>query len=117
MNKFIGAGSLPRNAVLNGNEKKVLRFTLATQNGRNNKNGKARFSFVPCVVFRPSENTQKLLIENGKGLLVRLEGRVHTSKFESKGITRYSTEVIVNENSIQTLAVGGNLETANAGEQ
>jgi len=117
MNKFIGVGSLPRNAVLNGNEKKVLRFTLATQNGRNRKNGKSRFSFVPCIVFRPSENTQKLLIENGKGLPIRLEGRVHTSKFESKGMTKYSTEVIVNENSIQTLAVGGNLEMANAGEQ
>ena len=117
MNKFIGVGSLPRNAVLNGNEKKVLRFTLATQNGRNKKNGKARFSFVPCVIFRPSENTQKLLIENGKGLLIRLEGRVHTSKFESKGITKYSTEVIVNENSVQTLPLADNAGTANAGEQ
>lgn len=103
MNKFIGAGSLPRNAVLNGNENKVLRFTLATQDGRNKRTGKSRLAFVPCVIFRPSENTQHLLMENSKGLLIGLEGRVNTSKFESKGVTKYSTEVIADERSLRIL--------------
>lgn len=113
MNKFIGAGSLPRNAVLNGNEKKVLRFTLTTQYGRNKKTGKSRLAFVPCVIFRPSEDTANLLVENGKGLQIGLEGWVNTSKFESKGITKYSTEVIVDEKSLRVLET----ETMNGQDQ
>jgi len=117
MNKFIGVGSLPRNAVLNGTEKKVLRFTLATRCGQNKKTKKDIWAFVPCVIFRPSENMQKLLMENSKGLLIGLEGRVNTSKFESKGITKYSTEVIADERSLRILQAVVTSETANGKEQ
>jgi len=103
MNRFIGVGTLPRHAILNGNEKKVLRFTLATRYGTNKKIRKDFWAYVPCVIFRPSENTQKLLMENSKGLMLGLEGRVNTSKFESKGVTKYSTEVIVDERSVRIL--------------
>ena len=117
MNRFIGVGSLPRNAVLNGNEKKVLRFTLATRYGQDKKTKKDRCAYVPCVIFRPSENTQNLLVENSKGLLIGLEGRVNTSKFESKGITKYSTEIIVDERSLRILQVVAEYHPANGKEQ
>ncbi len=105
MNKFIGVGTLPRNGVLNGTGKKVLRFTLATYVGENRKTKKALWSFVPCVVFKPSQETVRLLTENTKGLLIGLEGRVNTSKFESRGVTKYSTEVVVDERSIRPLQI------------
>jgi len=108
---------LPRNAILNGNEKKVLRFTLATRYGTNKKTRKDFWAYVPCVIFRPSENTRNLLMENSKGLLIGLEGRVNTSKFESKGITKYSTEVIADERSLRILEVLVGPETANGKEQ
>ena len=112
MNKFIGVGTLPRNAVLNGNEKKVLRFTLATHYGTDKKTQRDFWAYVPCVIFRPSENTKSMLIEKFKGLLIGLEGRVNTSKFESKGVTKYSTEVIVDERSVRILeAVVGSEST------
>lgn len=117
MNKFIGVGSLPRNAVLNGNEKKVLRFTLATRYGQDKKTKKDRCAYVPCVIFRPSENTQNLLMENSKGLQIGLEGRVNTSKFESKGITKYSTEVIVDEKSLRVLEKAIGPEPMNGQDQ
>ena len=42
MNRFTGVGRLARNAIVNGGEKKVLKFTLATNYGMNGKTGKER---------------------------------------------------------------------------
>ena len=95
---------MARNAVLNGGEKKVLKFTLATNYGMNAKTGKERVAFVPCVVFGSAEELAAALTENGKGVLVSVDGRVVTSKFESNGQTKYSTEVAVDKNGIRVLA-------------
>jgi single-stranded DNA-binding protein len=106
MNKFVGVGTLPRNGILNGSEKKVLRFTLATLVGHNKKTKKDLWSYVPCVVFKPTEATIGLLTVDTKGVMIGLEGRVNTSKFETKeGQTKYSTEVIVDQGSIRLLQV------------
>ena len=104
MNRFTGVGRLARNAVVNGGEKKVLKFTLATNYGHNEKTGKERVAFVPCVVFGPAEELAAALTENGNGVLVSVDGRVVTSKFESKGETKYSTEVAVDRNSVKVLS-------------
>ncbi|MEI6150259.1 MAG: single-stranded DNA-binding protein [bacterium] len=113
MNKFIGVGTLPRSGTLNGNEKKVLRFTLATKNGHGGKDKKSYKAFVPCVVFRPSEPAISLLTGDPKGVLIGLEGRVNTSKFETKdGQTKYSTEVIVDERSLEVLELQGIVEAS-----
>ena len=105
MNKFVGSGTLPRNAVIIGSEKKVLRFTLATHLGHNKKTDKELWAYVPCVVFNPAEDTKRLLTENTKGVVIELEGRVNTSKFESKGVTKYSTEVVVDERSVHVVVI------------
>ena len=117
MNKFVGVGTLPRNGILNGSDKKVLRFTLATLVGHNKKTKRDLWSYVPCVVFKPSEATVSLLTVDTKGVMIGLEGRVNTSKFESKGITKYSTEVIADERSLRILQAVIGSETANGKEQ
>ena len=104
MNRFTGVGRLARNAVLNGSEKKALKFTLATNYGHNEKTGKDRVAFVPCVCFGASEDIVKTLTEDGKGVLVSVEGRVVNSRFESKGETKYSTEVVVEKTGLRWLA-------------
>jgi single-stranded DNA-binding protein len=102
MNRFNGVGTLPRAAILNGGEKKVLRFTLRTILGHNNKTNKDRLAFVPCVVFKPTQTLVQMLTEHFDGMTISLEGRVNTSKFETKdGQTKYSTEVIVDQTSIK----------------
>lgn len=104
MNRFTGVGTLPRAAIVNGSEKKVLRFTLRTFLGHNKKTDKDRFAFVPCVVFKPSQALAQMLTEHFDGMVIGLEGRVNTSKFETKeGQTKYSTEVVVDQGSIQPL--------------
>ncbi len=95
---------MPRSGTLNGTEKKVLRFTLATKLPRAGKDQKSRTAYVPCVVFKPSEIAISLLTGDTKGLLIGLEGRVNTSKYETRdGQTKYSTEVIVDDRSLQLL--------------
>jgi len=102
MNRFNGVGSLPRAAVTNGTDKKVLRFTLCTILGHNNKTHKDRLAFVPCVVFKPTRTLVQMLTENYEGMTISLEGRVNTSKFITKdGQKKYSTEVIVDQTSIK----------------
>ena len=113
MNKFVGAGTLPRNGSVIGTEKKVLRFTLATLVGHNKKTKKDLWAYVPCVVFKPSEKIISLLTENTAGLMIGLEGRIKTSKFEtSDHTTRYSTEVVVDARSIELLDVSAVSEAA-----
>lgn len=106
MNKFIGVGTLSRAGIVNGSENKVLRFTLTTLVGYNKKTKKNLWSFVPCVVFKPSESIVDLLTRKAEGVMIGLEGRVNTSKFETKDHTiKYATEVIVEERNIQILQV------------
>lgn len=107
---------MPRSGTLNGTEKNVLRFTLATKLGQSEKDKKPRQAFVPCVVFKPSETASSLLTGDPKGLLIGLEGRVNTSKFETReGQTKYSTEVIVDERSIEVLELQAAGEPAGDG--
>ncbi len=116
MNRFIGVGSLPRPGVLNASKYKVLRFTLATLIGHNKKTNKDRWAYVPCVVFKPTEKTVQLLTVDPKGILIGLEGRVNTSRFESHGQTKYSTEVIADEKSIRALQANVSPEQGQAAE-
>ena len=46
MNNFNGSGRLARNAVLKGNEKKVLLFTIAASS-----EFRKGVDFVPCTIF------------------------------------------------------------------
>lgn len=111
MNKFIGVGTLPRSGTLSGNEKKVLRFTLATRLPGSGKDAKERRAYVPCVLFKPSEVNVALLTGKPKGIRIVLEGRVSTSKFETRdGQTRYSTDVVVDERSIEVIELDGSGE-------
>ena len=105
MNKFTGVGTLPRSAVLHGANRTVLRFTLATRIGFNKKRKKDIWSYVPCVIFRPSDETINLLADDSRSLTIGVEGRVNTSKYESNGQTKYSTEVVVDERSIRLMEV------------
>ena len=115
MNRFMGIGTLPRDGRLNGKEQNVLHFTLTTPLGKNRKTKKERWAFVPCVVFSPSKETVRLLTENTKNLQIGLQGKVSTSRFESKGQTKYSTDVIVDESTIKVVEEDGTSGSATKG--
>ena len=118
MNKFIGVGTLPRSAIQTGSDRQVLRFTLRTFLGYNKKTSKDRWAFVPCVIFKPAEATVNLLVGEQHGVLIGLEGRVNTSKFETQdGKTKYSTEVIVEERSLQLLELHASAPGPEAGSE
>ena len=101
MNKFVAIGRLPRPAVVNGTEEKVVKFTLACCHGHDRAKHRDLVSYVPCVVFQPGPELLELLTEDWQGLVIELEGHVATSKFVSEGHTRYSTEVVVDKNRIR----------------
>ncbi len=96
MNVFIGSGRLVKDAIVHGAENKALKFTIAAKYGYDKTAKLERVEFLPCVIFNPSEALEEHLVKKGKGLFVEFQGRVATSKFESDGATKYSTEVVVN---------------------
>lgn len=104
MNKFTGSGRLTRNAVLNGSDRKALKFTIAATYGYDKENKKDRVEFVPCVLFDPGEKLTEIMTEDGKGMQIELEGRVATSRFERDGEDHYSTEVIVEKRSFKIIS-------------
>ena len=103
MNICAIAGHLARNAVLKGTEKKVLLFTLAAKAGWDDNEQKDRVSYVPVVVFNPSEDLVQSLVNNGKGTYVELEGRVTSSSYEANGERKFTTEVVAFNRSITLL--------------
>ena len=104
MNTFTGSGRLLKNANLNGNENKALNFTIAAKYGYNKDEEKDRVEFIPCVLFKPSERLAEFLTEDGKGTLVEFQGRINTSRYEVKGETKYSTQVVINKCSFNILS-------------
>ncbi len=103
MNVAAIAGRLVRNAVLKGNDRKVLLFTVATQLAHDDNGQKERVAHVPCVVFGPSEDLERSLVQSGQGTHIELEGRIVTSSYESNGERKFTTEVVAFNRSITLL--------------
>lgn len=101
MNTCSISGELVRNAVCHGTNDKAMAFTVAAKYGYNAEEKKDRISFVPCVVFNPDHELVTLLTEKGKGVHLEFEGRVNSSKYDVEGQTRYKTEVVVRNGTIQ----------------
>jgi len=89
--------------VLKGAEKKVLLFTLVATCGWDDTEQKDRVSYVPVVVFNPSEDLVQTLVNRGEGTYIELEGRVVSSSYESKGERKFTTEVVAFNRSITLL--------------
>ena len=101
MNKAIISGRLVKDAIVNGDQRKALRFTIASKYGYDSKQEKERIEFVPCVLFTPPNDKLGIfLVAEGKGVFVEFEGRVHTSHYEADGETKYSTEVVVDKRTL-----------------
>ena len=89
--------------MLKGAEKKVLLFTLVATCGWDDTEQKDRVSYVPVVVFNPSEDLVQTLVNRGEGTYIELEGRVVSSSYESKGERKFTTEVVAFNRSITLL--------------
>jgi len=104
MNIFTGSGRLVKNATAYGNGTPVLKFTIAAKHGYDPKEGKDRVEFIPCVIFKPSDNLGMFLTDEGKGTLVEFQGRISISRYEVDGEKKYSTQVVINKSSFNILS-------------
>lgn len=76
MNLCVLAGRILRDATVKGTERKILRFTVETRDGHDEGETKERLNQVPCVLFGPSPELEQVLIGDGEGRQVELQGRV-----------------------------------------
>jgi len=93
MNIAVIVGVLVGNAVVRGKKTRALVFTVVTQQPNGETEGLV--SHVPCVVFNPPPEMEKLLTTDGKDKHVELQGRISSSRFEANGEPRSNAEVIV----------------------
>ena len=103
MNICVLAGRLVRNAIVKGTDRKVLLFTVATSLWSDENGQTERMTHVPCVVFNPSPDLVKSLVQGGQGTYLELEGRIVTSSYESNGERKFTTEVVAFNRSITLL--------------
>jgi single-stranded DNA-binding protein len=76
MNICIIGGRIVRDALVKGTDRKVVRFTVETRDGRDEGENKEYVNRVPCVLFNPASEIERTLIHQGEGLKVELQGRV-----------------------------------------
>ena len=92
MNKVILIGRLTKDPDLRfaaGTGKAVTRFTMAVN--RPMKKGEA--DFIGCIAFGKTGETIAQYLTKGKPLAIT--GNIRTGSYEKEGITRYTTDVIV----------------------
>lgn len=112
MNVVTLTGRLVQNAVVFGKDNETMKFTVASSGGYDSSSQEARVDYVPCVMFRAPEKLRQLLVAQGKGKPVELQGKVSTSSYEQQGVKRYATEVIVDARNFQLQRTGNSAASA-----
>lgn len=94
MNKAIICGRVTADVdvKLTGSNKKVCRFTLAVDDGKD-ANGERRTQYIDCVAWERSAEFMERYVRKGVRILV--EGRLNKSSYERDGVKHYQTSVIV----------------------
>src|SRR5688500_18966040 len=100
MNICAISGAIHKNAVVRGKKTKALAFTVITRqpavSGNGDTSDETRLSYVPCVIFDPEHEVEELLVTEGAGVHVELQGRIQGSRFEGPNEQeRYNADVIV----------------------
>lgn len=101
MNKVILSGRLTRDAEVNtygkGKEKsKVARFSIAVRDGKDAK-GEPQAQFIRCVAFGALAELIDKFTE--KGQIITVCGRLKNGSYEDEKekITRYTTDVVIED--------------------
>ncbi len=99
MNVCILSGWLMNNALAPKTESHALFFTLVTKFGYDKAARRNLITGVRCVMFDPSPEIEKLLVEKGKKLAVETEGYVRFWRYNAKGGCKLEAEVVVKNDS------------------
>ena len=103
MNKVVLVGRLTRDPEVRYSQgdsaTAVARYTLAVDR-RFRRDGEPTADFIPCVIFgRSAEFAEKYFHQ---GMRVSISGRIQTGSYTNKdGVKVYTTEVIVEDRSLQ----------------
>lgn len=95
MNKVILQGRLTADIEVSGKKTKYANFTLAVRDGVDEE-GNPQAQFIRCVAFNKSAEVLEQFTSKGMPLVVC--GRLKNSSYEDEdGVTKYSTNVIVDD--------------------
>ena len=103
MNKVVLTGRIEGEVKENGSEHRVLFFILAAGSGFKTQTNEEHITYVPCVLFNPKDGLKEKLVSASGTQFIELEGSIRKSSYTKNGEKRYTMEVQVNPNSVQTL--------------
>ncbi len=118
VNKAIILGRLGQNPEISYTQSglAVCKFSIATS--RKQKNGQEVTQWHRCTAFdKAGELITKYV---SKGHMLYIEGEINYSQYEKDGVTRYSTDIIVNQFNFISSGdgrQGGNQNTQQGGGQ
>lgn len=94
LNRMILTGHLTRDPEIRftKDEIPVAKFTVAV-NGIKHKNKEADVQFFNCVAWRGLASIVGEYLK--KGSMVAIEGKLNVKPYESKGVKKYFTEIVV----------------------
>ena len=77
------------------NDLKIGKFRLAVQRNRGKEENKQDVDFIPCTALGKTADFLEKYV--GKGQQIGVVGKLRINRYEKDGMTKTSTEVIVNE--------------------
>lgn len=95
MNSFNGIGRLVKDIeITEKNDIKLGRFTIAIPRSWKNADGNYESDFINCILFNANDYVKNNL---KKGTQVSIEGRIQTRSYETNGVKKYSTDIVVSK--------------------
>ena len=95
MNKVVLTGRVTDDIKAVGKKNKYAAFTIAVRDGLD-EDGEPRAQFIRCVIFNKGAEVLEQFVS--KGMPLSVSGRLSNSSYEDEdGVTRYSTNVIVDD--------------------
>ena len=95
MNSFNGIGRLVKDIeITEKNDIKLGRFTIAIPRSWKNADGEYESDFINCILFNANDYVKNNL---KKGTQVSIEGRIQTRSYETNGVKKYSTDIVVSK--------------------
>ena len=95
MNKVVLTGRVTDDIKAEGKKNKYANFTIAVRDGVD-EDGDPKAQFIRCVIFNKGAEVLEQFVSKGQPLCV--SGRLSNSSYEDEdGVTRYSTNVIVDD--------------------
>ncbi len=102
MNRICLTGKILRNALMQGDQERILTFLLETETAIKNRfTERRRIALVPCLVYEANRDLVQFLTTKAMGKTVVCEGYVERSSHQNNGVRKFRTDVVIKPETME----------------